>query len=76
MIPRDYSKLSLPYTLPAWKVPYAVQMIVHAGMWGKLPYNVAVKINDATTHQHDLVVTKADLDSLPDDAWNYLRDRL
>ena len=73
---RDYSHLALPSTIVAWKVPIAIRMIVDADMWKKLPYGLAVKINDAATGRHDLVVTKADLDSLPDDAWDYLKSRL
>lgn len=73
---RDYSQINLPYVIAAWKVGYAIQMIVQAGMWTKLPFEVATKINDAYSHGRDLVVTKTDLDSLPDDAWEYLKSRL
>lgn len=73
---RDYSRLNLPYVVAAWKVGFAIQMIVQAGMWSKLPHAVAVKINDAYSNGRELHVTKADLDSLPDDAWEYLRSRL
>jgi hypothetical protein len=73
---RDYSHLQLPYTLPAWKVSIAVRMIVDANMWKRLSYELATKINDAVTGRHDLVVTQADLDSLPDDAWEYLKSKI
>ena len=76
MTGRDYSKLTLPYTIAAWKVGFAIQTIVQAGMWTRLPHGVAVKINDAYSNGRDLVVTKADLDSLPDDAWQYSQSRL
>lgn len=73
---RDYSGIELPYVIAAWKVGFAIQAIVQAGMWSNLPRSVALKINDAYSNGRDLVVTKADLDSLPDDAWEYLRSRL
>jgi hypothetical protein len=76
--PRDYSVLGvpLPYTIAAWKVPFAVQRIVAAGMWKRLSYDLAVKINNAATNRTDLVITKQDLDGLPDDAWSYLRSQI
>jgi hypothetical protein len=73
---RDYSQLPLPYTIASWKVPLAIRMIVDADMWRHLPYELATKINDAAVKRHELVVTRSDLDSLPDDAWEYLRSRL
>ena len=73
---RDYSKVPLPYTLPAWKVPFAIDQIVQADMWRRLSYDLAVKINAAANGHHDLIVTKADLDSLPNDAWDFLRSKL
>lgn len=73
---RDYSQLDLPYHIAAWKVGLAIQEILRAGMWSKLPRSIALKINDAYSNGRDLTVTKADLDSLPEDAWEYLRSRL
>lgn len=73
---RDYSQIDLPYVIAAWKVGFVIQTIVQAGMWAKLPHAVAVKINDAYSNGRELQVTKADLDSLPDDVWEYLRSRL
>ena len=76
MTARDYSQINLPYVVAAWKVGFAIQMIVQAGMWEKLPEAIAIKINTAYRNGTDLVVTKADLENLPDDAWEYLHSRL
>lgn len=73
---RDYSQFDLPYVIADWKVGFAIQVIVQAGMWSRLPRAIALKINDAYSNGRDLTVTKADLDSLPDDAWEYLRSKL
>lgn len=61
--------VSLPYALDAWKVGYLINMLLESGLWQKLPYDVAVKINAAYKTNSRLVITKADLDSLPEPVW-------
>lgn len=71
---RDYSKIALPYTISHWKEGFAINMI--RPYWNELPVALAKKINEAYTGSHDLVITKEDLDSLPDKLWNVLKDHL
>jgi len=73
-LPRDYSSIELPYHVSHWKQGYAINMI--RPCWDKLPYGLATKINDAYTGNHELVITKEDLDTLPDELWDVLKTHL
>jgi hypothetical protein len=73
-LPRDYSGIKLPYHVEHWKQGYAINMI--RPYWDKLPYAFATKINEAYTGDHDLVITKADLDTITDELWNVLKAHL
>lgn len=68
MTDRNYGR-SLPYTIPSWELGIVVGALTQNDIWNRLPRAVAVKINDARMRGVDLIVTKADLDSLPDSVW-------
>jgi len=70
---RDYSKIGLPFTIPHWKLGFAVEEI--RPYWNKLPNSFLHKFNDAYA-KGDLVITKEDLDSLSDEMWTVLLAKL
>jgi hypothetical protein len=71
---RDYSKIELPYTLPHWKLGFALERI--RPYWGKLPTPFLKKFNSALSGGQALVITKEDLDSLSDEMWQVLQEKL
>lgn len=72
---RDYSQIQLPYTIPNWKLGFALGYI--RPYWDRLPAGFLHKFNDAyNTRGKDLVITKADLDTLSDEMWTVLQSKL
>ncbi len=43
------------------------------GFWPSLPYDLATKINQASTAGHGLAITQADLDPISDKDWEEAR---
>lgn len=70
---RDYSKIDLPYTIPNWKLGFALTEI--RPYWDRLPAAFLTKFNAAYA-SGPLVITKDDLDSLSDDMWQILLAKL
>jgi hypothetical protein len=71
MTQRDY-KVDLPFTIPSWAIDSVVLMLVGNGLWYKLTPELADKINHAHDQRSDLVITREDLDALPDAVWSEL----
>ena len=70
---RDYSKIRLPYTIPNWKLGFALTEI--RPYWEKLPTPFLTKFNNAYNNG-DLVITEDDLDSVSDEMWQVLLAKL
>ena len=70
---RDYSKIQLPYSIPNWKLGFALEEI--RPYWNRLPTSFLNKFN-AAYKSGPLVITKEDLDSLSDDMWQVLLAKL
>lgn len=74
---RDYGNAQFPIRVSHWKQGLAMGFITP--YWGQIPVPLERKIADAFNGNHELVLTKDDLDSLPDALWAKLepyKDRL
>ena len=74
MARRDYSHISLPYSVSSWILPYAIRKIVDAGFWGDLPDDLRHRLNNAAKAGDGFTITEHDLDSLNDKAWTELNE--
>jgi len=63
---RKYN-FTLPLRLTTFYVHMGYPTLVEKGIYAKLTYKLAVKINDAYTNGTDLYLTQEDLDSIPDE---------
>ena len=72
---RDYSKIDLPVILPRWKIQLGMDRL--RPHWDLLPYDLAVKILAVYNgEERALTITRKDLDSLSDAAWQELERNL
>jgi hypothetical protein len=73
---REY-KFELPLNVPGWGgfVNRLITKITENDLWpsttkvGKIPTPLARRLAEAQTGGHGVEITKADLDSIPDDVW-------
>jgi hypothetical protein len=72
--PRDYSHLQLPYTVANWQLGFA--LVELRPYWAQIPPKVEKEFDAAYKDGTDWVVTKADLDALPDALWDILKSHL
>ena len=71
---RDYSKLNLPITVANWELGAVLEEIRE--YWNMIPHKIETEFVAAYSGGTDWVVTKADLDLLPDNLWNILKARI
>lgn len=64
---RDYGNVQFPIHVSHWKQGFAMGYITP--YWKQIPVPLERKISDAYTGDHELILTKADFDSLPDALW-------
>lgn len=75
MADREYP-FALPYTLESWALDLAVVELVRDHIWEALPGALQSKISEATVSKGTLVITKEDLDSIPDETWDAIKHLL
>ncbi len=66
----------LPVHIPCFGIGIAVARLKRTGVWDELPPALRQKAQLAAADWFGLKITKEDLDSIPDDAWNALASAL
>jgi hypothetical protein len=66
----------LPYTIGRFQVGFAIQMLVRNELWYSLTPEMADKLNRAYSRSEEVVITKEDLDALPDNIWRFIEKNL
>jgi uncharacterized protein (TIGR02594 family) len=74
--PRDYTGIKLPYDVPPFAGSLLKGEIEKAGVWDRLPKALQDKVTKGATTWGGWQITKQDLDSLPQDVWEKLGERL
>ena len=59
----------LPCRVPGFGIGIVVKKLKHAGHWDGIPVALRHKAKQAKASWTGMHITKADLDSIPDDVW-------
>ena len=71
---RDYSGINLPITIANWELGAVLEEI--RPYWNVIPHKIETEFVAAYNAGTDWVITKNDLDLLPDNLWNILKARI
>jgi len=61
--------VDLPFTVPAWAVGSLVNVLIANDAWQYLTPRLGNRINEAVKAYGDLILTREELDELPDRNW-------
>ena len=73
---RDYAGIDFPIIVPHWKIAWGFAEFKNSGLLGKLPDALQKKVVLAYDNATDLAITQADCDTIDDETWVELRDKL
>lgn len=73
---RDYAGIEFPIVVPEWKVSWGYSGFEASGLLAKLPGALQEKVNAAYNDSTDLTITQAECDSIDDQTWAELREKL
>jgi hypothetical protein len=67
---------SLPYTLTASNVMYAIKLLKWKSVWNRIPKDLQMKMEHAKEKWRSVKITEKDLDRLDDKTWKIISDKL
>ncbi len=75
-MPRDYTGIELPITVPSWKIEWGFNQFKNSGLLAKLPVPLQAKEQLAYDNTTSLTITQEDCDAIDDPTWAELRAKL
>lgn len=67
----------LPARLTGYAVSVGINDLKMSNLWDQVPAPAQIKLQNAASSANNITIfTKADIDSLPDNIWNYLAQKL
>jgi len=76
MMPNRSYSFELPYTVEGWKLKMGLSRYKHDPVYSRIPANLRAALEQGEATGRDVQIRKKDLDSLPDDVWDYIKQTL